>query len=518
MSTPPGVPDFVKKLYRMLEDSTHNHIVSWGMNGDTFVVREPNEFARNILPKHFKHNNFASFVRQLNKYDFHKIKNSEDSNKPYGDQAWEFQHPKFQYNKRELLEMIKRKIPNKNKALTGVGSLPDEMKAVAEDLHYQIGNVTKAQSDMGTYLQSLSKNYQMVIEEILLFRKSMMAQDQLMHNLIQYLVNRESKSNENSNASPYSTGSSEALKLLNTYNEISKANVNQGAEMDKRAQILQQFAASSMDQHISNSDYLGLNDNNRGYNSSNNDGQRGANQSAWSVPPKVLLVEDDTMCQRLSGKLLQIFGCSFDIATDGVAAVNRMNLEKYDIVFMDIVMPNLDGVSATSRIRQFDSVTPIISMTSNTTENDCMTYLATGMNDILAKPFSKAGLYSMLEKYCIHLRAMRNMRETSRNPSLNTSTLPPVMSNVYNSNESNDNNNTSGPPYSHASAMNDQQHNGYNISLMAGFAVPSVNSLSQNNNILPSIMFTNQNIRANPDYPYETNDARRKRPKFEVIE
>ncbi|ORX79944.1 hypothetical protein K493DRAFT_243168 [Basidiobolus meristosporus CBS 931.73] len=192
MSTPSGVPDFVKKLYRMLEDSIHSHIVSWGINGDSFVVKQPNEFARNILPKHFKHNNFASFVRQLNKYDFHKIKNTEDGSKPYGEQAWEFQHPKFQYNKRELLEKIKRKIPNKNKALTGSGALPEDIKAVADDLHFQVSNVSKAQTDMANYLQSLSKNYQMMIEEILMFRKSMVAQDQLMHNLIQYLVNRES--------------------------------------------------------------------------------------------------------------------------------------------------------------------------------------------------------------------------------------------------------------------------------------------------------------------------------------
>ncbi|ORX94512.1 hypothetical protein K493DRAFT_283747 [Basidiobolus meristosporus CBS 931.73] len=507
MSTPPGVPDFVKKLYRMLEDTVHSHIVSWGMNGDTFVVKEPNEFARNILPKHFKHNNFASFVRQLNKYDFHKIKNTEDSNKPYGDQAWEFQHPKFQYNKRDQLELIKRKIPNKNKTLAGVGSLPDEMKAVAEDLHFQVNNVTKAQSDMAAYLQSLSKNYQMVIEEILMFRKSMMAQDQLMHNLIQYLVNQESKSNEN--AAPYSAGSTEALKLLNSYNEISKANLSQAEEINKRAQILQQFASTPIDHHFQSGDSMGLN------RASNNDGdgQRGGYLSSWSVPPKVLLVEDDAICQRLSGKLLQIFGCSFDIATDGVAAVNKMNLEKYDIVFMDIVMPNLDGISATSRIRQFDSVTPIISMTSNTTENDCMTYLANGMNDILAKPFSKAGLFSMLEKYCTHLHAMRDMREIPRNPSLNASTLPPVMTNIY-TNENNESN-TSAPSYNQTPVMSNQQQSSYNISMMAGFAVPTVNSMS-NGNILPSIMFTtNQNVRPNTDYSY---DARRKRPKLEVIE
>jgi CheY-like chemotaxis protein len=74
-----------------------------------------------------------------------------------------------------------------------------------------------------------------------------------------------------------------------------------------------------------------------------------------------------------------------------------MNLEKYDLVLMDIVMPKLDGVSATSLIRKFDQGTPIISMTSNSKPNEIMTYYSSGMNDILPKPFTKEGLLDMLE-------------------------------------------------------------------------------------------------------------------------
>ena len=58
----------------MLEDTSFSHVVSWGPQGDCFVVKDMNEFTKTILPRMFKHSNFASFVRQLNKYDFHKVR------------------------------------------------------------------------------------------------------------------------------------------------------------------------------------------------------------------------------------------------------------------------------------------------------------------------------------------------------------------------------------------------------------------------------------------------------------
>lgn len=58
----------------MLEDQSFHDVVSWGPHGDCFVVKDMNEFTKSILPRMFKHSNFASFVRQLNKYDFHKVR------------------------------------------------------------------------------------------------------------------------------------------------------------------------------------------------------------------------------------------------------------------------------------------------------------------------------------------------------------------------------------------------------------------------------------------------------------
>ena len=145
----------------------------------------------------------------------------------------------------------------------------------------------------------------------------------------------------------------------------------------------------------------------------------------WAVPPKVLVVDDDDVCRKLGSKFLQVFGCAIDVAVDGVTAVNKMNLEKYDLVLMDIVMPNLDGVSATSLIREFDARTPIISMTSNSGPQELLSYMSSGMNDVLPKPFTKEGLLNMLEKHLIHLKTVQKMDEIPK-----ALGLPPISGDV----------------------------------------------------------------------------------------
>ena len=104
----------------MLEDTSFQDVVSWGPHGDCFVVKDMNEFTKSILPRMFKHSNFASFVRQLNKYDFHKVKNAEAT--PGGDQAWTFKHPDFNAKRRDALENIKRKVPSQRKTQSTAAS------------------------------------------------------------------------------------------------------------------------------------------------------------------------------------------------------------------------------------------------------------------------------------------------------------------------------------------------------------------------------------------------------------
>ncbi|KAK9704131.1 Flocculation suppression protein [Basidiobolus ranarum] len=105
---------FVGKLYTMVEDPCIQTLISWSKTGTTFLVHEPTEFSKKVLPIYFKHNNWQSFVRQLNMYGFHKVNNVFHTNSPIDGQPWEFEHSDFRKGAQELLSNIKRKAPKSN--------------------------------------------------------------------------------------------------------------------------------------------------------------------------------------------------------------------------------------------------------------------------------------------------------------------------------------------------------------------------------------------------------------------
>lgn len=90
-------------------------------------------------------------------------------------------------------------------------------------------------------------------------------------------------------------------------------------------------------------------------------------------------------------------------------------------------MPKLDGMSATRNIRQYDPLTPIISMTSNTTDQDIQQYIMSGMTDVLPKPLNQGTLGNLLERYCAHLVIQRHQQQQihllQQNYSLNGSLI-----------------------------------------------------------------------------------------------
>ncbi|KAF9203670.1 hypothetical protein BGZ49_006162 [Haplosporangium sp. Z 27] len=99
---------FVDKLYRMVEDQSIQHLISWAKEGDMFYVYNCIKLSDDVLPKFFKHNNWQSFVRQLNMYGFHKKESTLNRKNPET-QRWQFYHPHFQRDHPHLRKSIKRK-------------------------------------------------------------------------------------------------------------------------------------------------------------------------------------------------------------------------------------------------------------------------------------------------------------------------------------------------------------------------------------------------------------------------
>jgi len=116
----------------------------------------------------------------------------------------------------------------------------------------------------------------------------------------------------------------------------------------------------------------------------------------------ILLVEDNEVNQKVALKMLSTFGLKVDVAVDGVQALKMCRQFSYQLIFMDLQMPNMDGYEATKAIRSEEGLnqdTPIIALTANAfydVKNQC---LKAGMNDFLAKPYKKALLRDLLASW-----------------------------------------------------------------------------------------------------------------------
>jgi CheY-like chemotaxis protein len=105
---------------------------------------------------------------------------------------------------------------------------------------------------------------------------------------------------------------------------------------------------------------------------------------------KVLLADDSAVVRTVVAQQLMLLDIVPDLAEDGLQAVSAVQNENYDLIFMDVMMPNLDGIEATKRIREFENRdhrtrTPIIGVTGYTDRAAC---IAAGMDDFLFKPVS----------------------------------------------------------------------------------------------------------------------------------
>ncbi|XP_026521840.1 heat shock factor protein 2 isoform X2 [Notechis scutatus] len=178
-----AVPAFLSKLWALVGDAPSNQLITWSQNGQSFLVLDEQRFAKEILPKYFKHNNMASFVRQLNMYGFRKVVHVDSGIvKLERDGPVEFQHPYFKQGREDLLEHIKRKVSS---------SKPEENKIRQEDLSKIINSAQKVQIKQETIesrLSALKRENESLWREVAELRAKHLQQQQVIRKIVQFIV------------------------------------------------------------------------------------------------------------------------------------------------------------------------------------------------------------------------------------------------------------------------------------------------------------------------------------------
>jgi len=124
------------------------------------------------------------------------------------------------------------------------------------------------------------------------------------------------------------------------------------------------------------------------------------NQKPEKESLKVLVAEDNILNQRVAKSLFGKIGHKIDIANNGLEAVAKMKNNHYDIVFMDVFMPEMDGIEALQELKLSGKSCPIIAMTASVHESERKLVLEAGMDDFITKPTKVEDLSRMIAKWC----------------------------------------------------------------------------------------------------------------------
>ncbi len=117
----------------------------------------------------------------------------------------------------------------------------------------------------------------------------------------------------------------------------------------------------------------------------------------------ILLVEDNALNQKVVTFSLKKLDCDIHIANNGLEGLELFKQNKYNFILMDIMMPIMDGLESTKRIRAYEQEeqiepTPIIAVTANALDNDRDKCIEYGMDDFMTKPFNLVNLKEILDR------------------------------------------------------------------------------------------------------------------------
>ncbi|KAJ3195405.1 stress-responsive transcription factor hsf1 [Irineochytrium annulatum] len=181
-----NVPAFLNKLYNMVSDEDTNDLIHWSDDGTAFIVQRHEDFARDVLPKFFKHNNFSSFVRQLNMYGFHKIPHIGQG-ALHSDglpEMWEFANPHFQRNQPDLLCLVSRK-----KGREGEGEKDNSGGVIdVNGFLHEISAIKRHQLAISTDLKAIQRENQVLWSESMALRERYQRQQDTIDKIVRFLA------------------------------------------------------------------------------------------------------------------------------------------------------------------------------------------------------------------------------------------------------------------------------------------------------------------------------------------
>ncbi|XP_028923365.1 heat shock factor protein 3-like [Ornithorhynchus anatinus] len=181
--TPGAVPGFLAKLWALVEDPSSDDVIGWSRNGQSFCILDEQRFAKELLPKYFKHNNISSFIRQLNMYGFRKVIALESGMIiQEKSSAIEFQHPFFKQGEASLLENIKRKVSTVR---------AEDLKVCPEALQKVLSEVQgmrEQQSSMDAKLANMKRENKALWKEVASLRQKHSQQQQLLSKILQFIL------------------------------------------------------------------------------------------------------------------------------------------------------------------------------------------------------------------------------------------------------------------------------------------------------------------------------------------
>ncbi|XP_030597809.1 heat shock factor protein 1 isoform X1 [Archocentrus centrarchus] len=181
-----NVPAFLTKLWTLVEDPDTDPLICWSPSGTSFHVFDQGRFSKEVLPKFFKHNNMASFIRQLNMYGFRKVVHIEQGGlvKPERDDT-EFQHPFFIRGQEHLLENIKRKVTNVSSVRQDDAKIcTEEVNKILNDVQLMKGK----QETIDSRIVAMKHENEALWREVASLRQKHAQQQKVVNKLIQFLV------------------------------------------------------------------------------------------------------------------------------------------------------------------------------------------------------------------------------------------------------------------------------------------------------------------------------------------